>query len=47
VRVQISKRTRIKFGEFATDYSVLRLINHAFVMEDFEPVPDYVGQGPA
>jgi hypothetical protein len=43
VSMEISKRTRLKFGEFATDYAVLRLINQAFIMEDFEPVADYSG----
>jgi hypothetical protein len=39
--VQISKRTRFKFGEFATAYAVLRDIERVFMAEDFEPVSDY------
>jgi hypothetical protein len=34
--VQISKRTRFKFGEFATSYAVLRDIDQVFMSEDFE-----------
>lgn len=34
--VQISNRSRIRFGEFATDYSVLRQIHNVFQSEDFE-----------
>lgn len=39
--MQISKRTRFKFGEFATAYAVLRDIDRVFMAEDFEPVPNY------
>lgn len=39
--VQISKRTRFKFGEFATGFAVLREIDRVFMAEDFEPVPNY------
>jgi hypothetical protein len=39
--VQISRRTRFKFGEFATAYAVLRDIERVFMGEDFEPVADY------
>jgi hypothetical protein len=41
--MQISKRTRFKFGEFATAYSVLRDIDEVFMAEDFEPVEGYEG----
>lgn len=34
--MQISKRTRYKFGEFATAYAVLRQIDDVFMAEDFE-----------
>ena len=44
-RVQISKRTRFKFGEFATAYAVLRDIDRVFMAEDFEPVPNYENLG--
>jgi hypothetical protein len=36
--VQILKRTKFKFGDFATDYAVLREIERVFLAEDFEPV---------
>jgi Abortive infection C-terminus len=39
--VQISNRTRYKFGEFATAYAVLRTIEAVFIAEDFEPLPNY------
>lgn len=39
--VQISKRTRYKFGEFATGWAVLRQIDEVFMAEDFEPVENY------
>lgn len=42
-RVQISRRTRFRFGEFATAYAVLRDIESVFTGEDFEPVPNYEG----
>jgi hypothetical protein len=41
--VQITKRTRYKFGEFTTDRAVLRQIDHVFMAEDFEPVENYSG----
>lgn len=41
--MQISKRTRLKFAEFASDFAVLRLIDQVFESEDFEPKPDYEG----
>lgn len=41
--MQISRRSRLKFGDFACDYAVLRLIDQAFLAEDFEPQPDYSG----
>lgn len=43
VTMQISKRTRLKFADFASDFAVLRLIDQVFESEDFEPVPDYEG----
>lgn len=39
--VQISKRTKYKFAEFATGFAVLRQIDDVFVAEDFEPVENY------
>jgi Abortive infection C-terminus len=39
--MQISKRTKYKFGEFATAFAVLRQIEDVFVAEDFEPVENY------
>lgn len=39
--VQVSKRTRYKFLEFASAYAVLRDIDRVFMAEDFEPVPNY------
>jgi len=39
--VQISKRTKYKFGEFATAFAVLRQIDAVFMAEDFEPVENY------
>jgi hypothetical protein len=39
--MQISKRTKYKFGEFATAFAVLRQIDDVFVAEDFEPVENY------
>ena len=41
--MQISKRTKYKFGEFATEFAVLRQIDDVFVAEDFEPVENYSG----
>ncbi len=41
--MQISKRTKYKFGEFATAFAVLRQIDDVFVAEDFEPVENYSG----
>jgi hypothetical protein len=41
--VQISRRTQLKFADFACDFAVLRLIDQVFLAEDFEPKPDYVG----
>lgn len=41
--MQISKRTRYKFAEFATGFAVLRLIEDAFMAEDFEPIENYDG----
>ncbi len=41
--MQISKRTRLKFADFASDFAVLRLIDQVFESEDFEPVLDYEG----
>jgi len=39
--VNISKRTKYKFGEFATAFAVLRQIEDVFGAEDFEPVENY------
>jgi Abortive infection C-terminus len=39
--VEISKRSRSKFAEFATAFAVLRLIDQVFENEDFEPIDDY------
>lgn len=39
--MQISKRTRFKFGEFATAYAVLRDIDQVFMAEDFEHVENW------
>jgi len=36
--LQISKRSRYKFGEFASAYAVLRQIDQVFTAEDFERV---------
>jgi hypothetical protein len=33
--VQISKRTKFKFGEFATTYAVIRDIDRVCMSEDF------------
>jgi hypothetical protein len=41
--VQISKRTRWKFADFASDFAVLRLIDQVFDAEDFEPLAGYEG----
>jgi hypothetical protein len=44
--VQVSKRTRYKFGEFATERAVLRQIDDVFIAEDFEhadPWTDFSG----
>lgn len=41
--MEISKRSRLKFADFASDFAVLRLIDQVFDMEDFEPLPDYQG----
>ncbi len=40
--MQISKRTRFKFGEFATAYAVLRQIDLVFMSEDFEHVVEWL-----
>jgi hypothetical protein len=39
--MQISKRAKYKFGEFATAFAVLRQIKDVFVAEEFEPVENY------
>lgn len=39
--MQVSKRTKYKFAEFATGFAVLRQIDDVFVAEDFEPVENY------
>ena len=39
--MQISKRTRYKFGEFSSGWAVLRQIDEVFMAEDFEPVENY------
>lgn len=39
----ISKRTRRRFADFASDFAVLRLIDDVFEAEDFTPQPDYTG----
>lgn len=39
--MQISKRTKFKFAEFATAFAVLRDIERVFTSEDFEPIADY------
>jgi hypothetical protein len=41
--VQISRRTQLKFADFASDCAVLRLIDQAFSSEDFAPVAEYSG----
>jgi hypothetical protein len=41
LRVQISKRTKFKFAEFATAFVVLRDIDRVFMAEDFERVANY------
>lgn len=44
--MQISKRTRYKFGEFATAYAVLRQIDDVFMAEDLahaEPWSEFAG----
>ena len=39
----ISKRTRRKFADFASDFAILRLIQDVFEAEDFAERPGYVG----
>jgi hypothetical protein len=38
----ISKRTRRRFADFASDFAVLRLIDDVFEAEEFTPRPDRV-----
>lgn len=41
--MEISKRSRSKFAEFATAFAVLREIDQVFENEDFESIADYEG----
>ncbi len=41
--MEISKRTRSKFAEFASAFGELRLIDQVFENEDFEPIDYYEG----
>ena len=41
--MEISKRTRRKFADFACGFAVLRLIDDVFESEDFSPIADYGG----
>jgi hypothetical protein len=41
--MQISRRSRLKFADFACDFAILRLIDQAFLGEDFGSLQDYSG----
>ena len=43
--MQLSKRTRSQFAEFATSNMVIRLIDQAFMSEDFEAAPESAIEG--